>query len=204
MKMDVVLIILVILVLVDCLLIVGSILLQEDKSGGGIGMIGGSSQSFFGASSGSLMAKITTVLLVIFVVLVLFIAFFSSRSSSGSLITEKSLSQTESLEYETKVEVKKQLDDAPKRIQASDFENEILMKITDEKNKSLMNSSYSKDVTNKYYTLNDKTSKTDKTQITKILNAIGFSMEAKTTVVNTVNTNSLVDTSADVTSDTKK
>jgi hypothetical protein len=78
------------------------------------------------------------------------------------------------------------------------------VKITDEKDKNFMSASYSKDVSNKYYTLKDKISNNDKTQITKILNAIGFSMEAKTTVVNTTNTNSLGDASSDATSDTKK
>ncbi|HOV15238.1 MAG TPA: preprotein translocase subunit SecG [Spirochaetota bacterium] len=178
--MEVLILVLVIISFIVCFMMIGAILLQEDKSGGGIGIVGGSSQSFFGANSSSILVRITTVLFVIFMVLMLVIGLISSSFTKGSIISEKDITASETEEYISK---KKLLKDAPEKINIADFENSILAKITDEKDKNFINSLYKKDSSNKYFIINDKISKTDKTKVVGLLNSIGFTLEAETTVL---------------------
>ncbi len=178
--MDVLILVLVVISFIVCLLMIGAILLQEDKSGGGLGIIGGSSQSFFGANSGTILVRITTVLFVVFLVLMLVIGLMSSSFTKGSVISEKDITASETEEYVLK---KKTLKEAPAKINVVDFENSILNKIQDENDKSVLNALYKKDSSGKYFVLNEKSSKEDIAKVLKILNSIGFKLEAETTIL---------------------
>ncbi|MBP7553997.1 MAG: preprotein translocase subunit SecG [Spirochaetes bacterium] len=157
-------------------LIVSSVMLQEDKAGGGMGIIGGSSQSFFGASSSSLLSKITSVLLTIFLILAVVLALISSSFTKGSVISEMDIYESETSEYEAPVKI--MLKDLPAKIQAEDFDKNVLGKITDESAKSTLTAFYTLDKTEKYYELKSKINKEDTEKVLKILNDVGFSMEA--------------------------
>ena len=160
-----------------CFLIIVSVLLQEDKSGGGIGIIGGSSQSFFGASSGSLLVKVSTVLVTIFLLLCVGLALISSSFTKGTVVSETDIYESESKEYEGPR--KRILKDIPEKIQVTDFEKNVLDKITDEDEKHLILTSFEKNKQNKYYEFQSKkVTKENKIKILKILNNIGFSLEA--------------------------
>ena len=177
--METLIIVLVVISFVVCFLMIGVILLQEDKTGGGIGIVGGSSQSFFGANSSSILVKITTVLFVIFMVLMLGSGLISSTFSKGSFVTEKDVTAPD-----RGVSFKKRLlKDAPIKIGVEDFENGIIAKITEEKDKNFINGVYKKDSSNKYFVLDPKISKTDKKKVVGFLNLIGFTLEAETTLL---------------------
>ncbi len=178
--METLIIVLVVISFVVCFLMIGVILLQEDKTGGGIGIVGGSSQSFFGANSSSILVKITTVLFVIFMVLMLGSGLISSTFSKGSFVTEKDVTAAQTEEYLSK---KRLLKDAPIKIGVEDFENGIIAKITEEKDKNFINGVYKKDSSNKYFVLDPKISKTDKKKVVGFLNLIGFTLEAETTLL---------------------
>ncbi|HOF01249.1 MAG TPA: preprotein translocase subunit SecG [Spirochaetota bacterium] len=169
-------IIFTVVMFIVCFLIVSSVMLQEDKAGGGMGIIGGSSQSFFGASSGTLLSKITSVLLTIFFVLSIVLALISSSFTKGSVISEMDIYESETSEYEAPV--RKMLKDLPAKIQTDDFDKNVLGKITDEEIKATITSFYTLDKTEKYYELKSKLNKEDTKKVLKILNDVGFSMEA--------------------------
>ena len=193
--MNTLLIVLSVFVLIDALLIIGSILLQEDKSGGGIGIIGGSSQSFFGSNSGSMLSKITTVLITIFILLIVVMGVISSSFTKGSSVSAQDIEAVEAQEYE-KVKL---LTELPGKITESDFQKNILDKITNEADKTFINEVYTKAQQNKYYELNEKTvkNKDAKVRALGILNGIGYSLEAAPIEVNSVLTNEQADTTND-------
>ncbi|OHD10723.1 MAG: preprotein translocase subunit SecG [Spirochaetes bacterium GWD1_27_9] len=191
--MEVLLIVLVSVVFIICILMIAVILLQEDKSGGGIGMIGGSSQSFFGASSGSMLTRITTILFTLFLVIIIVIGLISSSFSRDTVISEIDIAQTESEEYQSTT--KKVSFSAPQKLTVEDFETKLMNKIKEEKDKTVINSFYKKDATNKYYELKDGLKKKDLKKVTDILKSINFSLEAEKTVLNP--------TTKDVTNDKK-
>jgi hypothetical protein len=70
------------------------------------------------------------------------------------------------------------LKDLPAKIQTDDFDKNILGKITDEEIKATITSFYTLDKTEKYYELKSKLNKEDTKKVLKILNDVGFSMEA--------------------------
>lgn len=193
--MNTLLIVLSVFVLIDALLIIGAILLQEDKSGGGIGIIGGSSQSFLGSNSGSMLSKITTVLVTIFILLIVVMGVISSSFTKGSSISAQDIEAREAQEYE-KV---KMLTELPGKITESDFQKNILDKITNESDKTFINEVYTKAQQNKYYELNEKAvkNKDAKVRALGILNGIGYSLEAAPIEVNSVLTNDAADTTND-------
>jgi preprotein translocase subunit SecG len=194
--MNTLLIVLSVFVLIDALLIIGAILLQEDKSGGGIGIIGGSSQSFLGSNSGSMLSKITTVLVTIFILLIVVMGVISSSFTKGSSISAQDIEAREAQEYELKTKV---LTDLPGKITESDFQKNILDKITNESDKTFINEVYTKAQQNKYYELNEKAvkNKDAKVRALGILNGIGYSLEAAPIEVNSVLTNDAADTTND-------
>ncbi|MBP5449109.1 MAG: preprotein translocase subunit SecG [Spirochaetales bacterium] len=193
--MNTLLIVLSVFVLIDALLIIGAILLQEDKSGGGIGIIGGSSQSFLGSNSGSMLSKITTVLVTIFVLLIVIMGVISSSFTKSSSVSAQDIEAAEAQEYE-KVKL---LTELPGKITESDFQKNILDKITNESDKSFINEVYTKAQQNKYYELDEKTvkSKDAKTRALGILNGVGYTLEAAPVEVNSVLTNDVADTTND-------
>ncbi len=193
--MNTLLIVLSVFVLIDALLIIGAILLQEDKSGGGIGIIGGSSQSFLGSNSGSMLSKITTVLVTIFVLLIVIMGVISSSFTKSSSVSAHDIEAAEAQEYE-KVKL---LTELPGKITESDFQKNILDKITNESDKSFINEVYTKAQQNKYYELDEKTlkSKDAKTRALGILNGVGYTLEAAPVEVNSVLTNDVADTTND-------
>ena len=195
--MNTLLIVLSVFVLLDALLIIGAILLQEDKSGGGLGIIGGSSQSFFGSNSGSMLSKITTVLVTIFILLIIVMGVISSSFTKGSSVSAQDIEAVEAQEYELKTKI---LTDLPGKITESDFQKNILDKITNEADKTFINEIYTKAQQNKYYELNEKAvkNKDAKTRALGILNGVGYSLEAAPVDVNTsVLTNEPADTTND-------
>ena len=193
--MNTLLIVLSVFVLIDALLIIGAILLQEDKSGGGIGIIGGSSQSFLGSNSGSMLSKITTVLVTIFVLLIVIMGVISSSFTKSSSVSAQDIEAAEAQEYE-KVKL---LTELPGKITESDFQKNILDKITNESDKSFINEVYTKAQQNRYYELNEKAvkNKDAKVRALGILNGIGYSLEAAPIEVNSVLTNDAADTTND-------
>ncbi|MBQ3922171.1 MAG: preprotein translocase subunit SecG [Spirochaetales bacterium] len=194
--MNTLLIVLSVFVLIDALLIIGAILLQEDKSGGGIGIIGGSSQSFLGSNSGSMLSKITTVLVTIFILLIVVMGVISSSFTKGSSISAQDIEAREAQEYELKTKV---LTDLPGKITESDFQKNILDKITNESDKTFINEVYTKAQQNKYYELNEKAvkNKDAKVRALGILNGVGYTLEAAPVEVNSVLTNDAADTTND-------
>lgn len=198
--MNTLLIVLSVFVLIDALLIIGSILLQEDKSGGGLGIIGGSSQSFFGSNSGSMLSKITTVLVTIFILLIVVMGVISSSFTKGSSISAQDIeNENIAQKYAVKNRV---LTELPGKITESDFQKNILDKISDEADKTFIGEVYIKAQQNKYYELNEKAvkNKDAKIRALTILNGIGYSLEAAPVEVNSVLTNDDTD-AADTTND---
>ena len=196
--MNTLLIVLSVFVLIDAFLIIGAILLQEDKSGGGIGIIGGSAQSFLGSNSGSMLSKITTVLVTIFILLIVVMGVITSSFTKGSSISVQDIEdENMAQKYALRAKV---LTDLPAKITESDFQKNILDKITNEADKTFINEIYTKAQQNKYYELNEKAvkNKDAKARALGILNGVGYSLEAAPVEVNTsVLTNEPADTTND-------
>jgi preprotein translocase subunit SecG len=159
---------------------VASILLQEDKSGGGIGMIGGSAQSFFGASSSSILSKITTILLTVFFVLSIAIAIVSSSFSRQSLISETDIEKTELEIFDTEAGINA-ITVPPAKVLIVDFDEQFIQKINNTADKDFVLSLYAKD--GDYYTIKKKISDKDQKKLLGLLNDVGFTLQAETTVV---------------------
>ena len=177
--MEVVIGILVVLIIILCVLMVASILLQEDKTGGGIGIVGGSSQSFFGANSSSFLSRITTVFVVLFFLLTIVCAILAASFSKDKMPTLEDIIQAEATGY-TSTNMLKTL---PVSITADDFDSSILFKIDDERDKALLNKFYEKSSDGKLYALKDKILRDDRNTLLSILNSIGYTQEAKRTII---------------------
>ena len=198
---SVLLIVLSVFLIIDSVLLVLAILLQEDKSGGGLGIVGGSSTSFFGASSGSILGRITVVLLTIFILLIIVMGLISSSFTKGSTFTAQDIYDAEANEYNTSVI--KSLSDLPRRIAVSDFDNNVLAKISDEADKTFILTVYEKNKQNKYYEVNEKAvkNKDTKDKALAVLNSVGFTLEATAVQVGSELSNDESETEADTTND---
>lgn len=181
-----------------CIVIVVAILLQEDKSGGAVGILGGSSQSFFGANSGSMLAKFSAIMLAIFLIVGVLIAIVSSHVGIQANFTKSDIVKAKLSRYNIEginSSNEETINYVPLQFPKSEFENNILSKITNKDNKIFLSALYqNKEGVYNYnfkkfkksdiyasLSKDNKKEKAVKDKALKLLQGINYSQKAKTT-----------------------